>query len=238
MTNLLETPQAGDYNVVYADPAWKFKLRGKRGADDRSPERHYVTMTVKEMAILPVREVVAKDCFCFMWTSGTYLQKAMALLGQWGFTYSTIVFTWVKLKPGMGTQAFMTEKDFTMGLGYSSRKNTEIVLLGRRGHPKRVAKNVRELIFAERREHSRKPDETRHRILQLAGDVPRLEMFAREQTEGWDAWGNEIDKYSGRGKLIVPQTVAEVMAERAANQVAPDDQDPTAVEAFLRRLAN
>lgn len=81
-----------------------------------------------------------------------------------------------------------------MGGGYGTRKNAEICWLGRRGNPKRRSRDVRELIVAPRREHSRKPDEQYGRIERLCAG-PYLELFARQQRPGWIALGDEVNKF-------------------------------------------
>jgi len=70
--------------------------------------------------------------------------------------------------------------------------NSEICLIATKGNPKRISKSVHSVIISKIQEHSRKPDEVRKRILELCGDIPRIELFARQQIEGWDCWGNEV----------------------------------------------
>ena len=78
-------------------------------------------------------------------------------------------------------------------MGYYTRANNEICLLATKGKPlKRISKSVRQVVFSKIREHSRKPDEVRERIVELFGNLPRIELFARQQVEGWDCWGNEV----------------------------------------------
>lgn len=78
-------------------------------------------------------------------------------------------------------------------MGYYTRANNEICLLATKGKPlKRINRNVEQIILSPIREHSRKPDEVRQRIVNLFGDLPRVELFARNTTEGWDVWGNEV----------------------------------------------
>ncbi|MBC7169243.1 MT-A70 family methyltransferase [Phenylobacterium sp.] len=194
MSDLLHTPQAGRYSVIYADPAWRHQARSPKGVTRRAPARHYRTMPLADICALPVREVAAKDCHLFLWTTGPHLQQAFAVMEAWGFRYSSIGFLWAKLNPGAAGSIFLTESDWHVGMGYTTRKNTEICLLGRRGAPKRKSKSVRELIVAARREHSRKPDQARQRIEAYA-EGPYLEMFARESAAGWDAWGLETGKF-------------------------------------------
>lgn len=104
--------------------------------------------------------------------------------GRLGFTFKTVAFVWVK-------QCRKSDNIFT-GMGYWTRANAEICLLATRGHPKRAARDVKQVILSHVEEHSKKPDEARHRIEALMGDVPRIELFARQATPGWDVWGNEV----------------------------------------------
>lgn len=103
---------------------------------------------------------------------------------EWGFIYKTCGFTWIK-KNRKSDSLFW-------GLGYWTRANAELCLIGTKGNPKRVSKSVHQVIMSPIREHSRKPDEARKRIVELMGDIPRIELFARQEFEGWDCWGNEV----------------------------------------------
>ena len=120
-----------------------------------------------------------------MWATFPAMQTAIKLMRAWGFHYRTVAFVWVK-------QNKKADSHF-WGMGGWTRSNAEVCLLGIKGNPKRVSKSVHQVIEARVGEHSVKPPETRERILQLMGDLPRIELFARQKTEGWDVWGNEID---------------------------------------------
>ena len=102
----------------------------------------------------------------------------------WGFSYKTVAFTWVKenwKSPGL-----------FWGLGYWTRANAEVCLLATRGSPKRQSAAVHQVILSPVEQHSKKPDAVRERIVTLMGDVPRVELFAQQETLGWDVWGNEV----------------------------------------------
>lgn len=104
----------------------------------------------------------------------------MEVIKSWRFTYKTVAFVWVKQnKSGNG---------FFFGLGYWTRSNAEICLLGVKGHPKRISKKVHQLIINPIEQHSKKPDITREKIIELIRDLPRIELFARQEITGWDAW--------------------------------------------------
>lgn len=192
------------YQILYADPPWSYRVWTAKGGH-KSASAHYNTMSLDDICALNVANLADENCALFMWATYPNLREAFTVLDAWGFTFKTVAFTWVKLNKKAKTPF--------VGLGHWSRANAEICLLATRGKPKRVDKGVRQLIlteeddelclindvvFADRREHSRKPDETRDRIIQLMGDIPRIELFARQSVLGWDVIGNEID-----GKDIV-----------------------------------
>jgi len=154
-------------------------------------------MSFTELAALPVKELAAPaGCHLFLWTSGPFLLQALKLIEAWGFAYSTRAFTWLKTRKHWDGQAPLSEiPDFPPGLGLTTRSQTEIVLLARRGNCRRNAKDVRELILAPRREHSRKPDELFKRIERYC-DGPYCELFARERRPGWSCWGDEVDRFA------------------------------------------
>lgn len=180
---------AGPYQTILADPAWGFRTFG--GADvtpHRTKDDHYETMTHAELLALPVADIAGKDCALFLWVIDSHLKMALEVGEAWGFTYKTRAFTWLKM-----TADFSKPR---IGMGYWTRKESELCLLFTRGKPPRLEKSVREVIIAPKREHSRKPDEQYELIERLVGG-PRLEMFARQRQPGWDAWGNETDKFVG-----------------------------------------
>jgi len=174
------------YKIIYADPPWTFDTRSEKGKG-RSPEKHYSTMTLKDIEKLPVGELADKDCVLFMWCTDPLLHKQIPLVESWGFTYKTVAFYWAKTN--------RKSNGFFTGLGYWTRANPEICILATKGKPKRVDGGVDRLVVSERREHSRKPDRIRDDIVRLCGDLDRIELFARTKTPGWDIWGNQIDKF-------------------------------------------
>lgn len=184
----------GPYSIIYADPPWGFKTWSgpEKKVASRGTVAPYQTMTMEEIKSLPVGDWAADDCTLFMWVVWPTLPDALQVIEAWGFEYKTCAFCWLKANP---YKLFALEEDVYMGLGYWTRANSEACLLATRGKPKRVNNSVRQGIISPRREHSRKPDEIPDRIVELMGDLPRLEMFARTRREGWDAWGNETDKF-------------------------------------------
>ena len=171
------------YNIIYADPPWSFETYSDKGKD-KSADNHYECKDIEWISNLPVQNISDDNCILFMWVTDPLLEKAFDVIKAWGFIYKTVAFTWAKSnknKLGMFT-----------GLGYWTRGNPEMCLLATKGKPKRISKSVAQLVIDERREHSRKPDRIRNDIVKLCGDISRIELFARQRFEGWDAWGNEI----------------------------------------------
>ena len=169
------------YQIIYADPPWNFKAWGKTGR--KAPQHHYSCMNDEEIYNLPVAELADKNCALFLWATYPLLKAALQTIESWGFIYRTVAFTWVKT----------TKNDkYHFGLGYWTRANPEICIIATRGVIKRINAGVRNLQIYPVKEHSRKPSEIRCKIVELLGDLPRIELFARERVEGWDAWGLEV----------------------------------------------
>ena len=127
--------------------------------------------------------------------------------------FKTVAFNWVKLNKS-GSDWLVSESPFFTGLGYWTRANPELCLLGTRGKPRRLSKSVRQLVVSERREHSRKPDEVYDRIEKLV-DGPYLELFAREPRRNWSSVGNQLDEASDRYRRSQPSRIS------ADDDVAP-----------------
>lgn len=172
---------AKKYEIIYADPPWPERGGGKikRGAD-----RHYKLMQVKKIAELPISDIAADNCHLYLWVTNSHLQAGLDVMRAWGFRHKTTI-TWCKDK---------------FGLGQYFRGQTEHCLFGVRGMiPYKTEGGKRQqgrtLFYSPRREHSRKPEEMRQMILKVS-DRPgfnKIELFARERVEGWDAWGDELD---------------------------------------------
>ena len=170
------------YGVIYADPPWGYRNQRTRAA----ASKHYDVMTIDDIKRMPVREIAADDSVLFMWATFPMLREALDTIAAWGFTYKTVAFCWVKQnRSGEG---------LFMGLGNWTRSNSEVCLLAVRGKPKRVCAGVRSVILSPVQRHSQKPAEVRDRIVGLMGEVPRIEIFARETAPGWDSWGNEVQE--------------------------------------------
>ncbi len=194
----------GGWKTITADPPWHFKARTALQTRDfqssRDAEKHYVTMSLDAIKAMPVKSIAARDAHLFLWTTGPCLRMAFDVIEAWGFKYSAIAFTWVKLKrshkPWQLRLLPTAESDLHCGLGLTTRKNSEICLLARRGSARREAKDVREVILSPVREHSRKPDEFFSRVERYCVG-PRLELFARQSRPGWTSFGHESTKFDG-----------------------------------------
>ncbi len=146
-----------------------------------SAEKIYPTMTQEDICSLPVADIADKDAVLFLWATFPKLREALQTIKAWGFQYKSIAFLWLKRnKNGQG---------WFYGLGFWTRGNAEICLLATKGHPKRRSPKVHQFIISPLRSHSQKPDEARDKILELMGDLPRIELFARSKADGWDVWG-------------------------------------------------
>lgn len=172
------------YDIIYADPPWQYKVWSDKGKG-RSAESHYPTMRKEDIKRLPIKEIAAENSILFLWVTAPCLIEGIELITAWGFTYKTVAFTWVK-------QNKKSDSIFT-GMGYYTRSNAEYCLLATRGKVlERKSHSASSVVLSHIERHSKKPNEVRDRIVQLLGDLPRIELFAREQANGWDCWGNEV----------------------------------------------
>ncbi|MBN2260699.1 MAG: DNA methyltransferase [Clostridiales bacterium] len=168
------------YNIIYADPPWNYKDQACNGGVGK----HYRCMSVSEICKLPIQNITADNAFLFLWVTYPFLQEGLAVIENWGFECKSIAFQWIKLN--------RKNNNYFFGLGRWTRGNTEPCLLGIKGKPQRVDNSVSQIIEAPVAKHSRKPMEARRKIIQLVGDLPRIELFARNRIRGWDAWGDEL----------------------------------------------
>ena len=199
MTVYFDLP-ARYFGAILADPPWHFKPYSGDGGE-KAAERHYKTMRLEDIKAMPVDNLAAPEgCHLFLWTTGPHLRQAFDVIDAWGFDYSGVAFTWIKLRKAFNPNQLRclpsADGDFHFGLGHTTRKNAEFCLLARRGNAKRQALDVRELILAPVRQHSRKPEETIKRIERYTTG-PYVELFARSERPGWFSWGAEREKYNG-----------------------------------------
>jgi N6-adenosine-specific RNA methylase IME4 len=171
----------GQAGALLVDPPWFFTTYSDKGRK-KSADRHYPCMAVEEIKSLPVATLCAADCALHLWTTQAFAQIAMGVMNAWGFTFSCM---------GVWAKQSKTGSKWQFGTGHVLRSAAEFYLVGKRGHPRRISRSVRNLIVAPVREHSRKPDEIYDQIEAL-WPGPYVELFARHQREGWFSWGNEL----------------------------------------------
>lgn len=194
-------PPGSDYQIILADPPWRFEVWDRETGLDKSPDEHYPTMTDSQLLGLPVSEWAAKNSFLVMWVYDPKLPFAIDLARAWGFTkFVTVLFRWFKTTDDQ-LRLFDPTPRPGYGLGRHSRGGAcEECWLFKRGRGLPVLRHdVRKEFFSPVREHSRKPDQVPGWITDLYGDKPRLEMFARTTRPGWDAVGNETSKFDQKG---------------------------------------
>lgn len=176
------------YNIIYADPPWSFsskQLQKEKGKRFNSLENVYHTEKTENMKNWNIKRICNNDSAIFMWTTDAHIKEAIDLMESWGFKYVTIAFIWSKRSKN-------NKEIYTLGAW--TLKNCEICLFGTRGQMLKYKKSncIRQLVKAERTKHSKKPDLVYSLIEELFGDLPRIELFARQQVKGWDCWGDEV----------------------------------------------
>ena len=171
------------FDIIYADPPWDYKGQlqhaGTGGGDTGGAMRHYPTVTLDRLKELAVSDIAADDCLLFMWATNPHLDQAIDLGKAWGFAWATVAFVWDKMR---------------VNPGFYTMSQCELCLVFKRGKipSPRGARNVRQFVRAERGAHSEKPDEVRRRIERMFPQLKKVELFARQQVDGWRAWGLEV----------------------------------------------
>ena len=169
------------YNIIYADPPWKYKESWGNG------QVNYKTLTTEDIKNLPVKEITEDQAHLYLWVTNPFINEGLQICKSWGFEYKTLI-TWIK-----------TYKDGTpeMGMGYYFRGCTEHIIFGVKGKMKIKNKITRNMFYAvNSRNHSQKPSCVKDMIVNCSGDLPRIELFAREETDGWDCWGDDTKKFN------------------------------------------
>ena len=182
------------YCVIYADPPWQYTQCGKDKKGKGTASKHYKTMKTDDICNLPVKNMIEDTgSICFLWATLPNLKEALKVMEAWGFEYKTAAFVWVKKN--------MQSGKLYWGMGAYTRANAEICLLGisPRFSAKKFIKShsVHQVIESPHEKHSKKPDAVRKKIDQLLGNVTKIELFARQRIDGWDAWGDEMTEEKG-----------------------------------------
>lgn len=188
------------YEIIYADPGWQFSNKKTGGYMKSGAASKYTVKSIADLKRMDVNSLAADNCVLFMWWVGSMPQEAIDLVESWGFTLRNMNgFVWNKLTQ-TGKQHF--------GMGFYTRAGSESVIIATKGKFKTKSRSVRAVFHADAQIqfegklpkdrnkkviHSRKPNQVRDLIVELCGDLPRLEMFARTETEGWDVFGDEVN---------------------------------------------
>lgn len=167
------------YDIIYAAPPWQYRNMGNIQATANS---HYNTMSQEEINNLPVDKLSKDNSILFLWATFPKIQEALDTIKAWGFEYKTVEFVWIKKNKNGGN---------FFGVGWYTKSNAEICLIATKGKPPKQSNKVSQIIETIREEHSKKPQQVRDKIIEFCGDLPRVELFARQAVEGWDCWGNE-----------------------------------------------
>ena len=171
------------YKIIYADPPWQFSNKKTGGSMKSGAAHHYMTTGIEGLKALDVNSIADDDCTLIMWWVGSMPKEAIDLVESWGFTLKNMNgFVWNKLTVKL--KAFF-------GMGFRTRAGSESAIIAIKGKPNVNSHSVRAVHSFQVSKHSKKPVEFRDLIVELCGDLPRLEMFARESAEGWDVFGNE-----------------------------------------------
>ncbi len=172
------------YNIIYADPPWAYN---ESGSGNRVVSSKYPTMQIQDICELPIKNISNDDCILFIWTTFPRLEQCFKVIKAWDFRYYGLGFNWIKMNKKNIFSLFW-------GMGYYTRQNSEICLIGMKGRIKPLVRNIHSVIQHPIMEHSKKPPIIRDKIIKVIGDLPRIELFARQKTDGWDVWGNEVEK--------------------------------------------
>lgn len=185
------------FDLIMADPPWRFKTRSSRGVTAKGAGGQYSTMSLEDIKAMPLASIAAPNCLLWLWATNPMLPQAFDVLAAWGFTFKTAGH-WAKTTRH-GKLAF--------GTGYILRCAGEPFLIGTRGAPK-TARNIRSVIMGPVREHSRKPDEAFAAAEALIPNANRLELFSRQQRAGWTVWGDQTQKFdpAAQGALSIERT--------------------------------
>ena len=167
------------YQIIYADPPWDVKRGPDWNSNGPSKPLPYPTMSIDQIKSLPIKEIADTKCHLYLWTINKYIRESYDVANAWGFNVSCML-TWCKPRHGIG-------------IGGTFIQTTEYILFCRKG-TLTAQKRIDTTWFEHKRlSHSEKPEMFRNMIVEVSGNLPRVELFARQKTEGWDVWGNEVE---------------------------------------------
>lgn len=187
--DLLEHARGKIYRTILADPPWQFSNRTGKMAPEHKRLNRYPTMPLDEIHGLPVEKITTETAHLYLWVPNALLPDGLTVLAAWGFEYKTNLI-WYKTRKDGGPDR--------RGVGFYFRNVTEMILFGVKGKNARTlqpGRSQENIITAQKREHSRKPDE-QYRLIESCSEGPYLELFARGPRPGWDVWGNQSEEYA------------------------------------------
>lgn len=196
--NMLPLPNK-KYQIIYADPPWRYE--NKLGNNPKYGGITHTTMETEEIVDLKVSDIADKNSALFLWVTMPKLQESFKVINGWGFKYITCAFVWIKINPFVKNRPIITLSNIRTGIGNWTNSNVELCLLAKRGNIRRIKTDIKQVQFYPCTKHSVKPAQIRDKIVQLMGNLPRIELFARppkdrlfeeESYKGWDLWGNEV----------------------------------------------
>ena len=172
------------YKIIYADPPWNYTATGQSIPCRNKQGQPYTAMRMIDIYDYKLPNT-DKDCVLFLWATAPLIPEALFTMKSWGFEYKTIAFTWIKKNKKNKDTNFW-------GMGSWTRSNPEYCLLGVKGKPKSVSHSVHSVIESPIEEHSKKPNIIRDKIVELCGDIKRIELFSRQKVKGWDSVGDQL----------------------------------------------
>lgn len=206
INNFQNFTQGKKYKVIYADPPWQFANRTGKVAPENKRLNRYPTMTLNDIKSMPVQDVTAERAHLYLWIPNALLPEGLEVMKAWGFEYKTNLI-WEKIRKDGQPDG--------RGVGFYFRNVTEILLFGVKTAKKsetyrtlQPGRSQVNLIRAQKKEHSRKPDAFVD-LIERCSEGPYLEMFARGDREGWDMWGNQAEyDYEPDWKTYANHTVS------------------------------
>jgi N6-adenosine-specific RNA methylase IME4 len=173
-------------SIILADPPWQYAQFSEK--KNGAAKAHFNGMSTDELCNLPIKNITDTNCALFLWITGPKIVEGChtAIFEAWGFRPVSLAFTWIKTKQ---------DGNARMGIGFYTRSNSELCLLGIKGKMKVKSHKVMQTIISPViKPHSSKPPIVRDKIIELFGDLPRVELFARPPiVDGWTMIGNEIN---------------------------------------------
>ena len=202
------------FKTILADPPWQFQNRTGKMAPEHKRLARYATMTLADVAALPVANLAETTAHLYLWVPNALLPDGLEVMKAWGFNYKSNI-VWYKVRKDGGPDR--------RGVGFYFRNVTEILLFGVRGKNARTlapGRSQENIISTRKREHSRKPDE-QYDLIERCSPGPRLELFARGPRKGWTVWGNQADEYEPTWKTYANHSQSEILKTQVGIPLEP-----------------